>query len=179
MTSNGDITVNVQAAISADFIASPEEANAPVTVQFTSNPGGTGYFWNFGDGGTSTDPNPTHTYVEVGEFEVMLVVLTSNGCADTSYKEIFVQPHIPNVFTPNGDGKNDRFIIPLQGMASYTLVIYNRWGAKLFESTDPSKGWDGTTEGKPVPDGTYYFIVRGESRKGKLYEEAGHLTLTR
>lgn len=69
---------------------------------------------------------------------------------------------LPNVFTPNGDGKNDLFT-PLSCTAfieTITFVVYNRWGTKVFESNNPTINWDGkTSDGQDLPSGTYYYQV--------------------
>ncbi|AYQ30703.1 gliding motility-associated C-terminal domain-containing protein [Runella sp. SP2] len=69
---------------------------------------------------------------------------------------------LPNVFTPNGDGKNDLFT-PLSCTAfieTITFVVYNRWGTKIFESNNPNINWDGkTSDGQDLPSGTYYYQV--------------------
>lgn len=69
---------------------------------------------------------------------------------------------LPNVFTPNGDGKNDLFIplLPYKYIQDIDLVIYNRWGQEMFRTTDPMIRWDGinTATGAPVKDGVYYYI---------------------
>ncbi len=67
---------------------------------------------------------------------------------------------LPNVFTPNADGKNDFFVpFPYHGIESIDAKIYNRWGKLLFETTDPELKWDGKAAGKPVPDGVYFYVV--------------------
>ncbi len=70
---------------------------------------------------------------------------------------------LPNVFTPNGDGKNDLFK-PLTCslfVEEVTFVVYNRWGNKIYETNDPSLNWDGkTTDGQELPTGTYFYQVK-------------------
>jgi gliding motility-associated-like protein len=78
---------------------------------------------------------------------------------------------IPNVFTPNGDGNNDYFMINAKHLNSYSIVIYNRWGKKVFESNNVSQSWDG----KNVEDGTYYYIIKALGMNGKEYDEKGYL----
>jgi gliding motility-associated-like protein len=68
---------------------------------------------------------------------------------------------LPNIFTPNGDQKNDFLIpFPYSGVESIDLQIFNRWGTLVFTSKDPDINWDGTFEGsnQPVGDGVYYYI---------------------
>jgi gliding motility-associated-like protein len=80
---------------------------------------------------------------------------------------------IPNIFTPNGDGVNDNFKIVGNGLKSYSIMIYNRWGEKVFESTDILSPWTGG--GKQ--DGTYYYILKAETSNGKLFEKQGYVQL--
>jgi gliding motility-associated-like protein len=93
------------------------------------------------------------------------VTITVNGSQDSTC-HIF-----PNIITPNGDDKNDYFIIPCVFYTKYvetnSLIIYNQWGAKVFEaapySNDPAKAWRGTLNneaGKELPDGTYFYIFK-------------------
>jgi gliding motility-associated-like protein len=77
---------------------------------------------------------------------------------------VFVEdcsPHIPNVFTPNGDGSNDAFIIFMPYATDLRIEIYDRWGVLVHEWTGLNGSWDGTymMNGKPVPDGVYYYIL--------------------
>ena len=79
---------------------------------------------------------------------------------------------IPNVFSPNGDTKNDFFRIPgIEGFPNSKLEIYNRWGNVIYQSNDYGGGWDGRINNEPVADGTYYYILRrsdGENFHGPL-----------
>ena len=69
---------------------------------------------------------------------------------------------LPNTFTPNGDGQNDLFIpYPFCFIDEVEFVVFNRWGQKIFETTDPNLNWDGTDlNGKEVEAGTYYYTCR-------------------
>ena len=129
------------------------------------------YFWDFGDGNTSTDESPNHTYTTGGTFTVKLAV-QGNCQTDTLTQNIESNGQlvneldfIPNVFSPNGDGLNDTYKI--DGLASLcaeevTIEIYNRWGQKVFESTDMLFEWDGKNEsGNDVADGSYFIAISG------------------
>lgn len=67
--------------------------------------------------------------------------------------------YIPNAFTPNGDGMNDAFGVKGEGIQDFQLLVYDRWGEVIFESTDPVKQWDGSYKGQPVQEGTYVYQV--------------------
>jgi gliding motility-associated-like protein len=93
-----------------------------------------------------------------------LHVADDNGCtgADSITIKDSTCPqyiYIPTAFTPNGDGRNDRFKAVFAGPTSdFKLAVYDRWGRMVFESSDPFFGWDGTTGGNPQPSGTYAWI---------------------
>lgn len=93
---------------------------------------------------------------------------TSNEVCLPTPLHIFV----PNAFTPNGDGLNDKFEIKGLYILEYEIVIYDRWGNKLFESNDIRNSWDGTYEGKVVPLGPYYFhiSVRGTQTQRRFFK---------
>jgi gliding motility-associated-like protein len=73
---------------------------------------------------------------------------------------------IPNVFTPNGDGKNDAFYIKnLCNYDAFFIKIFNRWGRVIYESTDPDFRWDGTTKnGDEASDGVYYYVMHAKTK---------------
>lgn len=83
---------------------------------------------------------------------------------------------IPNVFTPNGDGINDVFIITSSGLTDFSLLIVNRWGEVVFETNDPDQGWDGTINGNKCADGVYFYSMKAKQNTGHLSKH-GHLTL--
>ena len=87
---------------------------------------------------------------------------------------------IPNVFTPNADGKNDLFEIDYSGVTDFNLTIYNRWGQIVFETQNPNVYWDGQTPaGLNAPEGTYYYILKGSFESGSLINTEGYVTLLR
>lgn len=92
----------------------------------------------------------------------MLKITTDKGCSDSDYVFIKVLklPSIPNIFSPNGDGIHDKWVIQyLESYPGCTVDIFNRYGQRLYHSEGYSNPWDGTVNGKPVPVGTYYYIV--------------------
>lgn len=88
---------------------------------------------------------------------------------------------VPNVFTPNADGSNDVFKVVDPEPDRYELSVFDRWGERTFHSTDPKVFWDGSYQGRAVPDGTYYYLLRYIERcgEGSVVERSGHLTLLR
>ena len=113
------------------------------------------------------------------------MLIAYNGslvCADTTFITIEVfdaaSMSVPNVFTPNGDGDNDMFVVISSGLKEVSGTIYNRWGKKVGEwSGAPTTGWDGKTNGKDVEDGTYYYVIKGIGFDNKEYDVAGFVEL--
>jgi gliding motility-associated-like protein len=84
-----------------------------------------------------------------------------------------------NAFSPNGDGVNDLFLTKNQNLTYYRLTIFNRWGNKLFETTDPQAGWNGTYQGGEVPEGTYFYLLEAIGIDQKEYLLKGYISLRR
>lgn len=144
------------------------------------------YSWDFGDGGTSTAFNPSHTYPEeAGSYTIILIANTVNNCPDTAKLTVTIQQelifYIPNTFTPDGDEFNNVFIpVFTSGFDpyNYTMTIYNRWGETLFESNDALVGWDGTYNGEFCKSGIYTWTIRFKSSMSdKKITKSGHVQL--
>ena len=157
----------------ADFTTNPEVGAPNVNIAFNSNytttPGT--WYWNFGDGTLETWQIPTaqHAYTNMGSYSVTHIVESQFGCKDTVVKTILViKITIPNVFTPNGDGLNDFFVIDgIDQMTGTNLVVFNRWGNKVFESNDYKNDWNGND----ASDGVYYFILTFKDNLLKTKDE--------
>ena len=131
--------------------------------------------WNFGDGTTSNENNPLHTYQANEKYKVILIINPGSACADTAQKAIPFENDavsdtlfIPNVFTPNGDGKNDYFeIIEIDNSCTEInrLMIFNRWGKPVFEAEGSQLKWDGTSNGNILANGVYFYVLEGKSFK--------------
>ncbi len=121
-----------------------------------------------------------------GDYELVLTASNGPGCADTLIQAVAVQDppglFIPNVFSPDGDGINEAFTAGvLPGVPGTVLRIFNRWGAELFTTSDMLKGWDGTANGSPVPDGVYLYLLKAPDpcEPKSLLELRGHVTVLR
>ncbi len=116
------------------------------------------------------------TFDQLGSYEMRVTVKNSvSGCSDTqTLGPIEVQEielEVPNVFTPDGDGTNDEFMVIYKSIKKFKMVVLNRWGRKVFQTTDPGKAWNGKIGGKNAAEGVYFYVVtaegynKGESRK--------------
>jgi len=86
----------------------------------------------------------------------------------------------PNAFSPNGDGKNDKFIAKeCQNITEFHAYIFNRWGQKLFDWTDTADGWDGTYNGTPVKEGVYFLLCKAKGSDGTTYNIRKDVNLLR
>lgn len=130
-TANFTIT---STTIDANFTASVYNGQAPLTVDFTNNSlNFTSGSWAFGDGNSSTNNNASNIFNYGGTFNVVLTVTDNAGCTDTASAIIEVVDDsliIPNVITPNNDGKNDVFIYNSTAIKSAETTIFNRWGKR-------------------------------------------------
>ena len=139
-------------------------------VQFSNfSTGATQYVWNFGDGQTSTDIEPSHVFQNtMGGYTINLLVSTDLNCLDSmsvsigyQYNELY---YIPNSFTPDGDQNNQVFLpIFYSGYdpMNFEMDIFNRWGEVVYETHNVLYGWDGSVgeEGLDAPEGTYTYRI--------------------
>ncbi|MBP6810675.1 MAG: gliding motility-associated C-terminal domain-containing protein, partial [Saprospiraceae bacterium] len=114
----------------------------------------------------------------------LLVVTDINGCRDSAEYRVFVCDetliHIPNAFTPNGDGANDFFrVVPHEGAEVILLLrVYDRWGQKLYEGAGANAQWDGKIGDKPAPSDVYVWILEYECG-GQRHKKSMDVTLLR
>lgn len=85
--------------------------------------------------------------------------------------------YIPNVFTPNSDGNNDLFLVYGTGLNKLEIIVFDRWGEKLFVSNEQIKGWDGKYKGVDLKEDVYPYMVVFTSLDGKKHTKTGHVTL--
>lgn len=152
----------------ADFTFGPEEPSNGEEVFFFNNSTGddiTDYVWNFGDGHSSRDEEPSHTYhLRESEFmTVLLRVSNSDGCSDDTIRVVPVEDHfalfVPSGFTPNTDNKNEIFLPRVNDVVGYEFSIFARTGERIFYTKDPNFGWDGKINGSPAPEGVYVWKI--------------------
>jgi gliding motility-associated-like protein len=87
--------------------------------------------------------------------------------------------YVPNAFSPNGDGANDILYVRGQCLETLTFMVFNRWGQKVFETTDKNIGWDGTFKGDLMNSGVFVYRLEGKDYDGKGYSMKGNVTLIR
>lgn len=192
-----------------DSTPQKENASAPVSASFRANPTDADdwdahYEWRFTKEGeeepylTRYDENTDVVFTDSGKVSIVcyvqfvhkedknnIVLIRDNywGVEQMPFS-INVSSsklEMPNAFSPNGDGINDIYK-PKSGYLSiveFHATIYNRWGQKIFSWDDPSTGWDGTHNGKPVKDGVYYCIVKARGADGNTFNYKRDVNLLR
>jgi gliding motility-associated-like protein len=131
------------------------------------------YNWNLGDGSEAAGQTILHSYdilPSTRAFTVMLDATSAVGCRDRGSTVIDVVPFVPNVFSPNGDGINDRF------MQGTQVQVFDRNGMLLFEG---DTGWDGRCNGRSVDPDTYFYLLRFTDRHWVEQSRKGFITLVR
>lgn len=143
----------------------------------------TSYTWSPSEGLSCTDcPNPTASPTETTTYTV--VIITDDGCIGEAQITIVVdepcgETYLPTMFSPNNDGVNDEFCVLGNCVIGVELNIYNRWGERVFQTTDPTQCWRGNHRGKPVNTGVYAYKARIFLNNGTELGESGNITLVR
>ncbi len=158
--------VLVDPAPTADFIWTPDIGTLEnSTLLFTAeDPHASTFVWDFGGADSSDQRQVAHDFPHIfsGEYEVCLNVEDRYGCADSLCQTVTVTIpllYAPNAFTPDGNGFNEVFLPVVSGMVAedHELMIFDRWGQQVFDSTDLTEGWNGAlnNSGEILPEGVY------------------------
>lgn len=187
---NGSCTISDTVLVVSDTLPVPDAGNA--TSIFTgysatlggapTNPSGGTIHWSPGAGmSDSTAANPVVTPSVTTTYTVYET--NANGCVGWDTVTVTILPTfvIPNGFSPNGDGVNDVWQIDLIYLfPDCEVEVFNRWGEPLFYSKGYNTPWNGTYKGKPVPVGTYYYLIRLHDKEKKFPDHyTGPLTILR
>ena len=143
---------------------------------------GTGYVWSPVTGlSSATISNPTVTTAAEREYTITITAASSCLTVDTLLVRIFDKyVYVPNVFSPNGDGINDILYVNLVSVKQLRYFrVFNRYGKKVFESSDPASGWNGKLNGEYQPVDTYVWTVEALDKNGNQINQQGTLSLLR
>jgi len=177
-SSSASVSIS-QSTLSADFNFTPEGGTAPLSVAFTNmSSNNLINQWTFGNGANSANINDNSFYTAAGIYTVNLTIMNPDSCYATATKTIEIKDQtlgiIPEVLTPNNDGKNDVFEI--KGINNYPdndLQIFNRWGNLIYKIKGYNNTWDGTPNknggsGK-LPAGTYFYILNLGDKDSQVF----------
>jgi gliding motility-associated-like protein len=163
------VEVKVNAKPVVDFTA-PSALKAHTDILFANNSSLVGgwvnnFIWNFGDGTSSALTTPYHQFPAAGTYNVVLTAISDKGCVDSLSKTLVVDIGqnflISNVMTTNDNGQNDTWYV--EGLSQFTeteVTIVNRYGSEVYHAKPYLNDWDGTYEGKKLPDGTYFYVLK-------------------
>ncbi|WP_020567229.1 T9SS type B sorting domain-containing protein [Neolewinella persica] len=153
----------------ANFTYSPfVPSNIMPTVHFENTTVGDveEVIWNFGNGEISSSFNSVTTFDLPGIYDVQLLVTSSNNCIDSTTYQVsvnnLVNMYIPNAFSPNGDGINDKFEVDAIGqILEYEIIIFDRWGGVVYESDNIDGSWNGNLPGGEISaTGVYAYLIK-------------------
>ena len=146
----------------------------------TTTPNFTSVFWDFNDSVYSILPNPSHEFESPGTHDVWLTVTDSNMCIDSVMHRIIMYYdfifNVPTAFTPNDDGDNDTFGpngLRMEEYQSYEFTVFNRWGDRIFETTDINDWWDGAD----YQHGSYSWAIVIVDELGEMRKKVGEVLL--
>lgn len=176
------VTVSIQEGAEAGFNMRLEPNCDNIRAFFTDlSDGASQWLWDFGDGATSMEQFPQHYFAYGQDITVTLTVTDGSGCAGsvtqtfpaTTFSDL-VSYEVPNIFTPNGDGKNDVFKMNTEVIlgACMDMKVFNRWGQKVFESDGGNVEWSGRNfAGEECVTGTYFWTitVKDMAMSGSVY----------
>ena len=156
-------------------------------MKLTTTTSAFSYLWTGPNSYSSVLQNSTITEVDDNIAGVYtLTVSNSFGCNTQDTVSVFIvcedttEFYIPNVFTPNGDSKNQIFKVTIPNLKEIQVDIYNRWGVMVYSWNSPEGGWDGKTQGgSESPSGTYYYLIKATTLQGKTIAENGFISLFR
>lgn len=167
----------------AAFTADPTVIQDYVSeVQFLNQSTGALYYsWSFGDGGTSEEVNPKHTYLLSGDYLACLTANNEGGCPDQACTYITVRllpvVDVPNAFSPNGDGQNDILYVRGQDIKTLGFKVFNRWGELVYETNNINNGWDGYYKGVQQEMEVYVWMLTATFSNGTVSQRSGNVTL--
>lgn len=188
------VAVQINDYASADFTTSPKEpfVGMPVTFYISHPRSNTSYRWDFGNGQTSQELQPTITFDDPGTFKVTLIASQDTSCPDSSSEDIIVASthilYIPNIFSPTAshpDNKNLKVFGTNIQATDFSFMIFNRWGQVVYQTNSFEQanqvGWNGgllnSVEEQPV--GVYTWTVKGKFADGTPFSKTGTATLIR
>ncbi len=181
-----DVKILVKRTMKVNIFPFDTIANPGSQFQLLAVSPGITYNWSPPKGLSSTNiADPIVTVGAIGnDITYEVVAVDDEGCKAEGYVRIKIYKgpdiYVPTGFTPNEDGKNDKFIPVPVGIKSYNYFrVFNRWGQLIFTTTRMNEGWDGTLGGKEQSTGLYVWMIEGVTTDNKLITKKGTITLIR
>ncbi len=177
---NVEITGPGADIVGVDFNAGPDvEIGEGQTIQLDAT-GGTTYSWTPNTG--LSDDNVEDPFATPNETTLYSVTTTIDGCTytDEVLVEVIRLIEIINTFTPNGDGINDTWTIrDIEDYPNARIIVYDRWGQRVYSTTGYDEPWDGTNDGAKLPTATYYYHIQLNKLEGQVPPFTGSVSIIR
>ncbi len=183
--SNTIIGVNVSPSITVLISATPNNSIAIGDQVQLNASGASNYTWvpvtgldNPNSPSPKASPVVTTTYCAIG-------IDNSGVCSDSACIRIYVDTRcpelfVPNVFSPNNDGVNDKLqVYGTKCVKEFKMVIFDRWGEKVFETDDANATWDGTYNGKDMSGATFVYYIKGLYKDDRPIDLKGNFTIVK
>ena len=187
------VTVNTVPTVVVRADTTLNDGDMMPATFFTGTPTGINFKW------TNSNPNiglpefgvnsiPSFTAINKGNDPItanISVVPVNGGCEGTArmykitVKSLDKDVFVPNVFSPNGDGKNDKLLAYGNYVDKLEMRIFNQWGEQIIIINSLNQGWDGTHRGKPQPVGVYVYVLKAVMTDGRTINKKGSITLLR
>lgn len=153
----------------------------------TTNQSGLTWDWDISGLDSASTLNADYEFPDAGQYYVTLTATDAAGCTNTVTHTVTIDPdhvmYLPSAFTPNDDNRNDVFIPQGDGISvdGYKMTIFNRWGEKIFETSDVTIGWNGARNniGNKEECEVYVYRIIFKDQLSKSYTRTGHVTLMR
>ena len=179
-----EFIINVDQVPIADFTLDDNIGCVSNIVRINNKAFGASFYkWNFGDGNSSNETNPIHTYTKSGDYFITQIVNNESGCEDTISQLFCVVVdmtfYAPDAFSPNGDGVNEEFKFYAYSFTEFDFYIMDRWGREVFATNSDEITWNGMYKGSPAMDGVYIYVARGKDLDGNELVKKGTIVLTR
>ncbi len=167
--------------VSIDYVSSYDVCAEDTIALRTTDSTGLQYQW-MGSSKLLKSEGAQLFAIVTGTDKIILTGIDEWGCRNTDSVDVTAHTcceiAVPNAFSPNNDGLNDRFRIITNGNQRIgTFIILNRWGQKMFETKDVTQGWDGTYMGVPQEMGTYYYYIKYTCTSSDVFEKKGEVIL--
>jgi gliding motility-associated-like protein len=177
------LTVTISTNPTVTDSAAEIEACAGDQIKLEAS-GATDYDWS--PATFLSDPSVSDPALTAQSSSLYTVTGTTNGCSATATVQVTIKSgcsmgyYIPNAFSPNGDGANDLFRVKTSDVPrSFNMIVFNRYGGKIFETADIGTGWNGAIGGNLAPAGTYVYAVVLTTSNGSMIRREGTVILVR
>ncbi len=184
-----EIEVTTPAFEDAKIMAAEDSVFSGQPIQLSTNRNGANLFYTWLPAGVfanNTSPTPVFTGRQTTDIEVLIYDANTGCTVEAFYRVSIVEVNckepdifVPTAFTPNNDGKNDVLYVRGDNLESIDFNLYNRWGEKVFSTTNKNMGWDGVYQGDAAEPGVFVYHLQAKCYDGQEYFKKGNVTLIR